>query len=358
MPQSPQASKIRHARSWALKYRGKKIFVWGKESFSSSSGPVAGAAVFKLNTENAGSHLCGACGLAGNNLFVFYSRPSSLTPKEPFPREASSVIYQATLLSIWITPDAFISISHVLGRIIWGSLPEPSSALSSSVPLWCAPKHPFHPTTNPVALVPLRKFNLNPSAFNFSPHFTSPDFQGYMLWKHWEASLSCHQNHNNYVSKIITAWCGGRLIPSDRESSLPADKSNCRLAEIWDKINHRAQALCPPEFHQIHANSASPHPSCRCFTNGESVCCWEISKRYVYLYMHEHNNTLWQRWNAVFQTPVPPWERRREWEACECISWGCSRKTREIKQRGFRGHTGISNQNTIWEADTWEERVS
>lgn len=56
MPQSPQASKIRHARSWALKYRGKKIFVWGKESFSSSSGPVAGA-VFKLNTENAGSHL-------------------------------------------------------------------------------------------------------------------------------------------------------------------------------------------------------------------------------------------------------------------------------------------------------------
>lgn len=60
-----------------IKIQGKKkIFVWGKESFSSSSGPVAGAAVFKLNTENAGSHLCGACGLAGNNLFVFYSKPS------------------------------------------------------------------------------------------------------------------------------------------------------------------------------------------------------------------------------------------------------------------------------------------
>lgn len=269
MPQSPQASKIRHARSWALKYRGKKkIFVWGKESFSSSSGPVAGA-VFKLNTENVGSHLCGACGLAGNNLFVFYSKPSSLTPKEPFPREASSVIYQATLLSIWMTLDAFISISHVLGRIIWESLQEPPSALSSSVPLWCSPKHPFHLTTNPFALFPLRKFNLNPSAFNFSPHFTSPDFQGSMLWKHWEESLSCHQNHNNYVSKIITAWCGVRLIPSDRESSLPADKSNCRLAEIWDKINHRAQALCPLEFHQINANSASPHIfCCCCFING------------------------------------------------------------------------------------------
>lgn len=79
-----------------------------------------------------------------------------------------------------------------------------------------------------------------------------------MLWKHWEESLSCHQNHNNYVSKIITAWCRVRLIPSDMESSLPADKSNCRLPEIWDKINHRAQALCPLEFHQINANSASP----------------------------------------------------------------------------------------------------
>lgn len=65
----------------------------------------------------------------------------------------------------------------------------------------------------------------------------------------------CHQNHNNYVSKIITAWCVIHLIPSDRESSLPADKSNCRLAEIWYKINHQAQALCPLEFYQIKANS-------------------------------------------------------------------------------------------------------
>lgn len=30
----------------------------------------------------------------------------------------------------------------------------------------------------------------------------------------------------------------------------------------------------------------------------------------------------------------------------------------EIKQKGFCSHTGISNQNTIWEPDTWEERVS
>lgn len=30
MPQSPQASKIRHARSWALKYRGKKNLCLGQ----------------------------------------------------------------------------------------------------------------------------------------------------------------------------------------------------------------------------------------------------------------------------------------------------------------------------------------
>lgn len=76
-----------------------------------------------------------------------------------------------------------------------------------------------------------------------------------MLWKRGKKRLSCHQNHNNYVSKIITAWCVIHLIPSDRESSLPADKRNCRLAEIWYKINHQAQALCPLEFHQRKASS-------------------------------------------------------------------------------------------------------
>lgn len=53
MPQSPQASEIWHAGSWVLKYRRKKFFVWGEESFNSSSWPVAWA-VSKLNTENTG----------------------------------------------------------------------------------------------------------------------------------------------------------------------------------------------------------------------------------------------------------------------------------------------------------------
>lgn len=106
-----------------------------------------------------------------------------------------------------------------------------------------------------------------------------------MLWKQRKKRLSCHQNHNNYVSKIITAWCVIHLIPSDRESSLPADKSNCWLAEIWYKINHRAQALCPLEFYQIKANST---PKMKLIAMSSlSVCCGGIFKKCIYLHTYK-----------------------------------------------------------------------